>query len=126
MKIICTICSRRKKEDSDLLPARERYSGDHIKLVKDIARKSKLPLYFLSGRYGLISGNTMIPYYDYYLEDAVVNTLTKLVVDQIKENKISEIEFYAEDKPSWAPYKNVITFDVAEADITLHDHTISG
>ena len=125
MKIILTICSRRKKENPELLPALERYTGSHIAPVKDIADHLKLPLYFLSGKYGLLSKDTEIPYYDYYLEDAMVNKLARIVAKQILDNEITDIEFYAESNDSWAPYKRVMLTAIREADVVLHEHILS-
>lgn len=109
----------------ELLPAGDRYTGAHIATVKAVAHDSKNPFYILSGKYGLISEGTKIPCYDYYLEDNAVDALTHTVVEQIHRDKISEIEFYSEDKVSWAPYKRAIETAAREAGIILHYHSIS-
>lgn len=125
MKIISTICSRYKNETSELLPAGDRYVGSHIAQVKAVAHDLKIPFYFLSGKYGLISEDTKIPYYDYYLEDDAVDALVRVVASQIHEEKISEIEFYSEDKVSWTPYRRVIEIAARQSDIILRNHLIS-
>jgi len=68
MKIAATICSRSKRSDASLLPARDRYTGEHVQRTATIADEFKTPFYILSGKYGLIEANTEIPTYDYYLE----------------------------------------------------------
>ena len=125
MKIISTICSRHKKEDPEFLAAGERYTGIHIEQVKHIANELKLPLYFLSGKYGLISETTPIPYYDYYLEDNTIDALIKVVIGQIHKDNISEVEFYSEDKSSWTPYKTVIEIAAKEVGIIFNNHSIT-
>lgn len=104
MKIIATICSRRKLEDGGLLPAYKRYTGDHIKVVYDIARKSGGHFYILSGKFGLIAADTEIPYYDYYLEDSKVEELSEIVAEQFREHGVKEVDFYAKHKDSWTSY----------------------
>ena len=108
MKIICTICSRTKKEDEGFIPAHTRYLGEHIKKVALIANKEKKPFFILSGKYGLIHQDEKISYYDYYLEGSAIEIFSKKVCDQLKENGIMEIDFYVEEKDSWFPYKTVL------------------
>ncbi len=119
MKIICTICSRNKDEAPGLVPAVKRYTGKHIPFAEALAKKSGPPLFFLSGKYGLISGQENIPYYDYRLEEDRLGELVKIIVGQIRKNKISEIEFYYEDKPSWVIYRRAIESAAEEAGIIL-------
>lgn len=120
MKIISTICSKRKREELGLLPAEERYTGEHLVETREIAKKENLPFYILSGKYGLISNGKMIPYYDYYLEDKAVGALIKKVVNQMLKEKISEIDFYIENKDSWKPYIKVIKSASEQAQIKLN------
>ncbi len=108
MKLIATICSRRKRDDFGLLAAYERYIGDHVSQVMKMAEVEKLPFYILSGKYGLINSDQPIPYYDYYLEKESVDSLSKLVADQIMTANITEIDFYSEDKDSWIPYVDTL------------------
>ena len=61
-------------------------------------------MYILSGKYGLIKGDAPVPLYDYYLESSHVIELAKTVTDQIKQEGITEIDFYIEEKETWKPY----------------------
>lgn len=124
MKIVCTICSRSKNENKGLLPADERYIGDHIGKAKEISKQSNVPLFILSGKYGLISSKQKIPYYDYYLEDKNIDSLAKTVYQQIKKANITEIDFYREEKEGWKPYIIVMQKGANLAEITLHIHDI--
>ncbi|HEY4501668.1 MAG TPA: hypothetical protein VJJ20_01200 [Candidatus Paceibacterota bacterium] len=105
MKAICTICSRNKQEGPELLPARLRYTASHIKAAEKIAGTLQLPYYILSGKYGLISADEMIPNYDYYLEQSKVDSLAQTIAGQLHKDAIVELDFYTEGKPSWAPYE---------------------
>ena len=108
MKAICTICSRHKQEDEGLLPARLRYTASHIAATEKIAHEQNLPLYILSGKYGLISADEMIPNYDYYLEQDKVDSLARTIAGQLHKDGITELDFYTEGKPSWAPYESAL------------------
>ncbi len=103
-KIALTICSKRKREDKELLPAQTRYTGAHIEKASRIAEKKELPFFILSGKYGLIPATSKIPYYDKYLEMGEAEDLAKTVKDQILNFGISSIEFFIEDDAMWAPY----------------------
>ena len=108
-RIVCTVCSRRKNEDPALMPAYLRYQGPHIQIAKAIADKEGFDFVILSGKYGLISGDKKIPYYDYLLiEDAVAN-LVGIVSKQLYELGVTELELYAEPREgNWIPYYEVI------------------
>ncbi len=120
MKITCTICSRSKLENEKPLAAEERYTGAHIQEAKKIAENLKTPFYILSGKYGIIPGRVKIPYYDYYLEEDNIDKLAEKVGNQIREQKISEIDFYLENKPSWVPYAKVLRKAATQTQIILH------
>lgn len=124
MKVTVTICSKHKDERPELLSATERYTGAHIQKAKEIAAEQSVPFYILSGMFGLISANTLIPYYDYYLEEGVIDSLAELIAEQIQKERITEIDFYAEEKESWEPYKKAMQKGVALAGITLTEHRL--
>lgn len=124
MKIILTICSRRKKDNPELLAAGERYIGSHIASVKDIADRLRLPMFFLSGKYGLLSIDTKIPYYDTSLEDAKIGELAHIIAKQLQDKKITDIEFYVENNDSWTPYKKVISAAIKESGGILREHIL--
>ena len=105
-----------------LLPASQRYIGEHIAKTEKIAKESALPFFILSGKYGLLPAGEKIQNYDYYLEMDAVDDLAKVVEAQLKEFDISEIAFYTEGKESWIPYETVLkkATDLAEVVFTNH------
>lgn len=125
MKIVCTICSKRKREDTGLLPARLRYTAPHIAATEKIAKENGEPFYILSGKYGVISGDTNIPNYDYYLEMNAVEPLSKVIAEQLEAERITEVDFYTEQKPTWAPYEKAITEGASLAGALLHVHPLT-
>ncbi|XKT75205.1 MAG: DUF6884 domain-containing protein [Patescibacteria group bacterium UBA2103] len=119
MKIICTICSKKKNTQTGFLPAKDRYLGDHINTASNISQKQKCEFFILSGKYGLIHAQEPIPYYDYLLTDDAADKLTEKVGAQIKENNITEIIFYTENNPNWKPYEKVITSASEKLQVSL-------
>jgi hypothetical protein len=124
MQAIATICSRHKKQDLAMLPARARYTGEHINKVAKIADESGISFYILSGKYGLISADKEIADYDYYLEQKQVNPLATTISGQLTEAGITELDFYTEDKESWAPYIEAMQKGAALAKVSLNVHAL--
>lgn len=120
MKIICTICSKSKLPDVGLLPAKDRYIGLHIKETIEFSEKENLPLYILSGKYGLISGDENISNYDYYLKEEDIPALAVQLQKQFLALNITEINFCIKQKPDWAPYIRVLTESTRYAGIPIH------
>ncbi len=108
MKVVCTICSRHKREDEALLAANLRYTSPHIGTTEEISKKWSLPFFILSGKCGLIPADEQIPYYDYYLKQDASDALAFFIANQIQLHGITQIDFYKEDKGSWAPYEHAL------------------
>lgn len=68
-RILLLSCSQQKREEPDQLPALERYDGPAFKVVRKFLREhpheaSLLSIIILSAKFGLISADQSIPYYD--------------------------------------------------------------
>ena len=103
-EVVCTVCSRLKDLSPGFLPARERYLGKHIALVREIAQESRKPFFILSGEYGLLHENDAVPSYDHVLREEDVESLTRKVIGQVEERDIRRILFYGKQKPEWQLY----------------------
>lgn len=125
MKIICTICSKHKREDVELLPARVRYTSPHIQFTEEKSKEFGLPFFILSGKYGIISADREIPNYDYYLEMSKAEELSKAIGEQLRIEKITEIDFYTEQKDSWVPYETAMKKGCEIAGVHLTVYPIS-
>lgn len=119
MLIIATICSRKKKDDVALVAAQERYLGLHINSTRTIAENAKLPFFILSGKYGLIRGEELIPDYDYLLSDDAVSQLSLTVADQLRAVGATSIEFYTEGNPNWKAYERTVEEAAKQAGVRL-------
>ena len=69
MRLLLLGCSERKAEKRGRLPAFQRYDGPAYRVFRKFLRDSRgagppMNLYILSAKYGLISGDILIPDYD--------------------------------------------------------------
>ncbi len=82
-------CSSKKKKDTRLLPALERYDGYFFRIIKRMMRKNEFPssvdILILSAEYGLISPNTPIKYYDRKMDKRRALELRPKVMKKLKE-----------------------------------------
>lgn len=109
MKYICTYCSRKKSKHSGLIPAKERYSSDRVKEVIKIAKEKNINLLFLSGKFGLVPAEEMIPYYDLRLTSSLVPSMIETSLNQAKSLKVTELVFYTKSQnEELKPYHDVI------------------
>ncbi len=124
MEIIATICSKEKIGGETPLPAHKRYNSPRILLVSVRAKQAKQPLYFLSGKYGLIESTVKISYYDHLLKPEEIELLIPKVHAQIRQYNVTKIVFYTDKKPTSSPYIALIKKAAKAAKIDLEVNTI--
>jgi hypothetical protein len=93
--------------------------------VAGYALEQELPFYILSGVYGFISAQVLLPPYDHLLVDDEAPLLSQKVSDQLRPLGIQEIHFYTKSKPSWQPYRDALARATSYLGITLHVHELS-
>ena len=79
MEYVCTTCSKAKKRDEKLLPAIQRYVSARIDFVSQESQRLGWPLLIFSGKYGLITADLPIPWYDQALVEEDVPTMIATV-----------------------------------------------
>ncbi len=87
-------CSKAKLSNQNLLPAIERYDGPCFRVLRRFFReipsgKDDLKVLVLSAKYGLISGDQLIPNYDCIMTAARAEELRPQVLDSL-ERQIAE------------------------------------
>jgi len=92
--IYCTYCSACKDPCQEPLPAYLRYVSERIARVRALALRDGVPLYILSGEYGLIEAHTPIPWYDHYLTMEESEGMAEVVARQIREYDIGVICYH--------------------------------
>lgn len=85
-----------------------RYQGSHVGKARAEAASLGAPLYILSGKFGLIRGDTPIPNYDYHLKEETPG-LAALVASQLSTEEITDMDFLCLDEKAWQPYGAVLT-----------------
>jgi len=111
--VLITTCTAEKRRDPGLLPAVERYTGPHVAVAAARARVLSRSLWFVSGAFGLISGDTPIPWYDHALRDDEVPGWVEAAVSVLRGRE--DVVFLAREigVPGWRPYHRLVG-DAAE------------
>lgn len=118
--IVCTICSREKDKGERLMPAYERYKGDHIQNVRMIAQAAHKAYYILSGKFGLLKAGEPVPPYDYALRDKeAVKKLSYLISSRLSQDNVTHVVLYTKVKGTWAPYTRAMGLACQRCSINL-------
>lgn len=80
-------CSQRKRQTSRLLPAIERYDGPAFRVLRKHmhTEKEALNSAILSGRFGLVPGDFLIPRYEQKVRPNFTSALRSRIEDQLKK-----------------------------------------
>jgi hypothetical protein len=97
-RLLLLNCSQRKKFDERLLPAIERYDGPAYHVLRRYLKQNPNPsvdVKILSAKYGLISADDYLPYYDYRLTKGHIHQLHHQVIRELETilNKKSYTNF---------------------------------
>ncbi len=122
MKVYCTYCSREKNKTESPIPAINLYDSTRIRKVHALAKSANCAFFILSGKFGWIHSNTLIPYYDHLLVANEVEDHVEKVVGQMKNVEMDEILFYAEsveNDPNLKAYYDCIKAAAKRVGVTL-------
>ena len=125
--LVGTICCREKDHSPGLLPASRRYLSGRIRRVFQLARDSGLEFFILSGRFGPISPDEPIPYYDQLLQESEVEEMSGLVADYLGKEKAGKVIFFSPDPerdPHVIPYLKSIKRGARKAGVSLEVITV--
>lgn len=78
--IICG-CSKEKLFTNYKVPAYQRYLGKEISIIKSLKLNYKFDLYIISAKYGLISADSLVDYYDKSFNELTVNDIYNIKDD---------------------------------------------
>jgi hypothetical protein len=88
-KLVITACSQRKRLTHDPLPAIERYDGPTFQLIRRFLRTSDaasaVDIYILSAKYGLVTDDTLIPYYNQKMMPSQVASMAPIILSQLRQ-----------------------------------------
>ncbi len=110
MHYICTICSKDKRKDLELLPAIERYSSSRIKNCYRKSINQGYKLLIFSGEYGFLYPHNLIPFYDHLLKKEEIDCLLPILKKQNKFLNITSIDCVMEPIKTfgWEPYYEIL------------------
>jgi hypothetical protein len=97
--LLILACSQRKRSNSGLIPAIERYDGVNFRVIRKARREgywpTNLEVLILSARFGLLKPNVAIADYDLrmtkYLATAMRSTVEFQLIEGIKAKSYTEI-----------------------------------
>ena len=121
MKYYCTICSKEKRKDRELLPAIERYLSSRIKNVYEKASIDNTKFLIFSGEYGFIHPYSLIPYYDHLFLDKEIETFLPLLKQQNIFWEITDLDCFMEKEksPGWRAYYKMLNRFAEEENIKI-------
>jgi hypothetical protein len=121
MKYYCTICSKEKRNDKELLPAIERYLSPRIKNIYQRASSEKVKFLIFSGEYGFIHPYSLIPYYDHLLLEEEIEAFLPLLKEQNLFWEITELVCFMEKEETsgWGAYYTILKRFAKEKDIKI-------
>ncbi len=84
-------CTERKRTDSNLLPAIERYDGPLFRVLRRFLRnhpdiREELNIIILSAKFGLIDANKPIPWYELQMTSAKADEMRSQVLAHLKSH----------------------------------------
>lgn len=120
--LFITYCSRNKSRDAGDLPALERYLCDRIRAVHSAAVDQGADFRILSGKFGLLAADEVVPWYDHLLTEGEVTDHIELVLPQLREIGPERIFLFMRSitiDPCLAAYAETIARTCVKAGIDL-------
>lgn len=96
-RLLLLSCSQRKRRTRGLLPAINRYDGPAFRVLRRYLGEPPTvqpEVIILSAKWGLISGDTLLPHYDQQMTEQRATKLRPLIIKQL--HKILEAQSYKE------------------------------
>ncbi len=122
MKIIITYCSGPKNKEGTLLPAVDLYRSERIRHLYQSRLNSRNEFRILSGKFGLLEPEKLIPWYDHLLASAEVPKLALQVAQVLVELKADAVEYHTADPaqhPDLVPYFELVKTACGKENIPL-------
>lgn len=124
MHFLLTICSKTKSLQPEPLPAYLRYLSPRIAKLKEESDKSHVPALILSGKYGLLKIDDLVPYYDHPLPLSETDDLASKVSQQLHSLGATKITAYMKPRTTvgWEPYYAALEKATTLAGVKLNYH----
>jgi len=120
-----TYCSKDKSSQSGKIPASERYSSDRIKNIQRLSKKRDENFSILSGKFGLIKADTLIPEYDKLLVKEDVPEMLPKVREQLRKESPSKVIYHTREvEGKRVPYFQLLKKACSEENVDLEKKLI--
>lgn len=122
MIVFCTYCSAEKDDSDSPLPAIQRYRSDRINRIHAASHSAGCGFFIMSGEYGLLDPNEIIPYYDHRLLAEEVEAHAVKIAEQIRQYAVTQIIFFTlplSKDGTLRPYHTALRLACALASIRL-------
>jgi len=116
--LIATYCARNKTINDGLEPAHKRYISERIDMTREAAKEPTCLFAILSGSFGLIDGDELIPHYDHLLQEDEIQSMVLKVTSTLIKWEVTHITWYSlpdELDPYVWRYRKVITNSAKQA-----------
>lgn len=122
MTLFLTYCSSDKLKFNHPVAALDLYRSERIRKVYTLASSAGAEFRILSGKYGLVAAEELLPWYDHLLQPLEVEAHANRVAAQLKILKVDAVIFHTrgtELDPQLVAYHDCIQQACAESAITL-------
>ncbi len=124
MRIFLTTCTADKDPRPQPLRADRRYRGARVVAARERATDMGVPLFFLSGVFGLVPAAGELPWYDHALQPDEVDGLVGPLTAELLRLGVVEIValMMVPSEPGWAPYHRLLALGADAAGCRLSVH----
>ena len=120
--VLVTYCAREKRQDAGLLPAWERYLSERVRSVFERAERAGVRCFILSGQYGLIGAEHLIPWYDCLLRPGDVDGGVVRVAQQLRDHQVESLVYHTVNpdvEEEVRPYRDLLERASVEAGVPI-------
>ncbi|MCH9647285.1 MAG: phytanoyl-CoA dioxygenase family protein [Deltaproteobacteria bacterium] len=110
MEVLCTTCCQEKRPTATPLPASHLYLSKRLHDVLEEGERLGKVVLILSGKFGLVRPQDLLPWYDHALLPQEVEGLVPQLTEALSRIGVSQIHFYAlpATTPGWRPYHEAL------------------
>jgi hypothetical protein len=122
MYALCALSTPAEHDQSlGLIPAWKRYYTLEVERLYQLSLAENLPLFILSGLFGLIPAHTAVPPDDHMLNWHEVAALIPRVCSQFSHHRIEALLFFGRRSLPWQPYRFVMRSASAQGKVLIEE-----
>ena len=117
MQAYITTCCKEKSKVLGEIPILERYISKRIDDIYVKSKEDNTSFFVLSGKYGLLSPSTKIPWYDQILEESEIESMSTKIRHQLLVYGINKVSLFI--NPEWKNYQKALQIACNKSKIEL-------